>query len=134
MVSEIYRQQLHLYRTRDRSIPDRIVNVAQPHVRPIVRSKAHAPTEFSAKISVSLIGDYASLDRLSWDAYYEGADLSLQADAFRVRTGHYPAVIYADKAYTTRASRSAFWLNRPTARDDDRHRTRTWQKSPLPGF
>jgi IS5 family transposase len=106
VASEVYRQQLHLYRTRDRSIPDRIVSVSQPHVRPIVRGKAGSPTEFGAKISVSLVGDYASLDRVSWDAFYEGADLPLQADSFRTRTGHYPAVIYADKAYTSRANRA----------------------------
>ena len=109
VASDVYRQQLHLYRTRDRSIPDRIVSVSQPHVRPIVRGKASAPTEFGANISVSLIGEYASLDRLSWDAYYEGADLPLQAESFRTRTGHYPAVVYADKAYTTRANRA--WCN-----------------------
>ena len=104
--SEVYRQQLHRYHTKEWSIPDRIVSVSQPHVRPIVRGKASAPTEFGATISVSLIGDYASLDRLSWDAYHEGADLPLQADIYRTRTGHYPAVIYADKAYTTRANRT----------------------------
>ena len=106
VASEVYRQQLHLFSTKEWSIPDRIVSVSQPHVRPIVRGKASAPTEFGAKISVSLIGGYASLDRLSWDAYHEGADLPLQADLYRTRTGHYPAVIYADKAYTTRANRS----------------------------
>jgi len=106
VTSEIYRQQTHLYRSTDRSVPDRIVNVAQPHIRPIVRGKAHAPTEFGAKISVSLVGGFASLDRLSWDAYHEGADLPMQAESFRKRTGHYPAVIYADKAYTSRANRA----------------------------
>ncbi len=65
VTSEVYRQQTHLYRTTDRSVPDRIVSVSQPHIRPIVRGKASAPTEFGAKISVSLVGDCASLDRLS---------------------------------------------------------------------
>lgn len=106
VTSEVYRQQLHRYRTKDRSIPDRIVSVSQPHIRPIVRGKAHAPTEFGAKISVSLVGAGASLDRLSWDPYYEGADVPMQAESFRTRTGHYPAVVYADKAYTTRANRT----------------------------
>lgn len=106
VASEVYRQQTHLYRTKDRSIPDRIVSVSQPHIRPIVRGKAHAPTEFGAKISVSLVGGCASLDRLSWDAYYEGADLCIQVESFRARTGHDPAVVYADKAYTSRANRA----------------------------
>lgn len=106
VTSEVYAQQTHLYRTTDRSVQNRIVSVSQPHIRPIVRGKAHAPTEFGAKISVSLVGKCASLDRLSWDAYYEGADLPMQAESFRTRTGHYPAVVYADKAYTSRANRA----------------------------
>lgn len=106
VAAEVARQQEHLYRSEERSVPDRIVSVSQPHVRPIVRGKAGVPVEFGAKISASWVGGYASLDRLSWDAYHEGQDLPAQAEAYRERTGRYPAVIHADKAYTTRANRS----------------------------
>lgn len=110
VVAEAYRQQDHLYQTGERSVSDRIVNIAQPHVRPIVRGKAGAPCEFGAKISVSLTGGggdgLIALDRLSWDAYHEGADLVAQAEAFRQRTGCYPAAVYADKAYRTKANRA----------------------------
>ncbi|MDA3960180.1 MAG: hypothetical protein PF961_05285 [Planctomycetota bacterium] len=106
VASEVLRQQTELYRTKAWSIPDRIVSVSQPHVRPIVRGKAGVPVEFGAKISASWIHGYACLDRLSWDAYYEGQDLPSQAEAYRSRAGQYPAVIYADKAYTTRANRA----------------------------
>lgn len=107
--SAIYRQQLAMYLSGDHRIDDRIVSISQPHVRPIVRGKAHANTEFGAKISASTYGGMATLDRLSWDAYHEGADLPAQAEAFRARTGSYPTVIHADKAYRTRANRT--WCN-----------------------
>lgn len=106
VATEVYRQQLYLYRSRDWSIADRIVSIAQPHVRPIVRGKAGVPVEFGAKISVSWVEGYASLDHLRWDPYHEGKDLPSQAESYRARTGRYPAVIHADKAYTTRENRA----------------------------
>lgn len=106
VAAEVARQQSHLLRSREWSIPDRIVSVSQPHVRPIVRGKAGVPVEFGAKLSASWIHGYASLDRMSWDAYAEGHDLPMQAEAYRRRAGRYPAVIHADKAYTTRANRA----------------------------
>ena len=103
----VYDQQLLRFETGTTSIPNRIVSIAQPHIRPIVRGKAAAPTEFGAKISASLTGNgLAALDRLEWDAYNECADLTAQAEAYRKRTGHYPKVIYADRIYRTRANRA----------------------------
>lgn len=86
-------------------VDDRIVNLAQPHVRPIIRGKAGNRTEFGAKISVSHIYGYATLDVLSWDASNEAADLPGQAEQYRQRTGFYPRRICADKIYRTRANR-----------------------------
>ena len=105
VAAEVLRQQMYLYRSNARSIPNRIVSVSQPHVRPIVRGKSGVPVEFGAKISASCCDGYALLDRISWEAYHEGQDLPVQAEAYRNRTGRYPAVIHADKAYTTRANR-----------------------------
>ncbi|MCP4747558.1 MAG: hypothetical protein GY874_15675 [Desulfobacteraceae bacterium] len=53
-----------MYEQRINRIDDRIVNIYQPHVRPIKRGKAGAGTEFGAKISVSAIDGYCYLDRL----------------------------------------------------------------------
>lgn len=105
IIQELYRQQLYLYTYTSTRTKDRIVNIAQPHIRPIVRGKAHAPTEFGAKISASIVNGFASLDRLSWDAYNECQDLPAQAELFKQKTGHYPEVILADKIYRTRSNR-----------------------------
>ncbi|MEE4261095.1 MAG: transposase [Desulfobacteraceae bacterium] len=76
-----------------------------PHVRPIKRGKAGAPTEFGAKISVSLIDGFSFVDRISWDAYNESADLMEQIEAYRRRFGCYPQSVHADKIYRTRDNR-----------------------------
>ena len=54
VISELHRQQSILLYSKSRSMPDRIVNLVQRHVRPIVRGKARAAVEFGAKISVSV--------------------------------------------------------------------------------
>jgi len=105
VAAEIDRQQTLMYRERSHRVDERIVNLAQPHVRPIVRGKAGTPVEFGAKISASTAHGFATLDRLSWSAFNESSDLSLQAESYRSRHGHYPATIHADGIYRTRVNR-----------------------------
>jgi hypothetical protein len=57
VVSEIYRQQLSMYKKNANRIEDRIVSINQPHIRPIVRGKAGSSVEFGAKITASYISD-----------------------------------------------------------------------------
>lgn len=107
VIHTLYQQQLTKCETGNYSIPDRIVSISQPHVRPIVRGKTSKPTEFGAKISIShLSTGYVSLDRLSWDAYNEHADLPEQAELYKQRFGHYPESMHADQIYRTKANRA----------------------------
>lgn len=106
VIHTLYDQQLGMYRDRTHRCADRIVSVSQPHVRPIVRGKASQRVEFGAKISASHVDGFILLDRFSWDAYNETGDLPGQAEAFRLRFGHYPESIHADKIYQTRANRA----------------------------
>jgi transposase, IS5 family len=46
--SELHRQESILLYSKTRSMPDRIVNLVQRHLRPIVRGKARAAVEFGA--------------------------------------------------------------------------------------
>lgn len=39
-VHEVYSQQMAMYQTHTRRISDRIVNISQPHIKPIVRGKS----------------------------------------------------------------------------------------------
>lgn len=104
--AEIYRQQLEMWKERKRRVDDRIVSLSQPWVRPIVRGKASAKTEFGAKISVGLAGGYTTLHRLNWDAYNECADLPGQVEAYHALHGYWPKSVHADKIYLTRANRA----------------------------
>lgn len=105
VVSEIYRQQRKMYDEKIHSVSGRIVSLSQPHVRPIVRGKTAAPVEFGAKISVAKVGDFAYLDRQSWDAYNEAHDLPRHVEAYRRRFGTYPETVHADAIYRTRENR-----------------------------
>ena len=60
----IYQQQLGMFIMRKNSCPDRIVSISQPHVRPIVRGKAHKNVEFGSKINVSMIDGFAYIDTI----------------------------------------------------------------------
>lgn len=101
----LYTQQKEMYDNKTNSCKDRIVNIYQPHVRPIVRGKDKNNTEFGAKINVSEVGGFATIDRISWDAYNESTDMELQVENFKKQYGCYPKVLLADKIYLTRENR-----------------------------
>jgi IS5 family transposase len=105
VISEVLRQQQWMYDQRSRRIDDRIVSISQPHVRPIKRGKAGADTEFGAKVSISLVDGVSFVDRISWDNFNEGIDLIGQIESYRIRFGHYPKSVHADKIYRNRDNR-----------------------------
>lgn len=108
VIQHIFNQQMEMYKTKRHSIEDRIVNIYQPYVRPIVRGKEKTKVEFGAKLGVSLQGGYARINTLSWDAYNEGGDLMKQVEAYKETNGYYPEAVIADKIYGTRENRQ--WL------------------------
>lgn len=104
VISELFRQQQWMYQQRQRRIDDRIVSIAQPHVRPIVRGKAGTPVEFGAKIAISCVDGFGFLDHIEWDNFNESTDLKDQIERFKQRFGHYPASVHADQIYRTRTN------------------------------
>ena len=101
-IRTIYAQQKYMYDNHTHSVPDRIVSVSQPFVRPIVRGKAGKPVEFGAKLDVSLVNGWARLEYCSFDAYHEAGNLQDIVERFRAREGRYPKRILADKIYRNR--------------------------------
>ena len=61
-IRTIYEQQKYMYDHRTHSVPDRIVSVSQPFVRPIVRGKAGKPVEFGAKLDISVVDGWTRLE------------------------------------------------------------------------
>jgi transposase, IS5 family len=106
VISELHRQQSILLYSKTRSMPDRIVNLVQRNVRPIVRGKARAAVEFGAKISVSVRNGFAFLHRISWDPYNEAGDLIPQAKKYKQAHGCYPERICADRIYINTKNRN----------------------------
>ena len=102
----IYEQQKYMYDNHTHSVPDRIVSVSQPFVRPIVRGKAGKPVEFGAKLDISVVDGWTRLECCSFDAYNEAGNLQEMAERFREREGHYPSRILADKIYRNRENLS----------------------------
>lgn len=106
VITELFRQQKEMYVKRENSIEDRIVSISQPHVRPIVRGKLAAKTEFGAKISASLSNGFVFMDHLSWDNFNESGDLIDQIEKYKQRFGYFPNSVHADKIYRTKANRA----------------------------
>ena len=104
VIKELVRQQAEMYRNKGRSVPNRIVSIAKPHVRPIARGKARAMYEFGAKISVSMLEGYTRVERLSWDNYNESGDLKPMLEDYKLRHGVFPEVVCADKIYRNRGN------------------------------
>lgn len=104
----VYDQQEQMHRTRSKRIDDRIVNIHQPHVRPIVRGKEKAKVEFGSKLQVSIVKGFMFIDHLCWDAFNEVKYLKTSVENYKNRFGFYPKQVLADQIYCTRENRK--WL------------------------
>jgi hypothetical protein len=96
-------QQQYMYDNKVHSVPNRIVSINQPYIRPIVRGKAKAPVEFVAKLDLSVKErELAKLERLSFDAYNDADVLITAVENYKARTGHYPKRVLVDQIYRNR--------------------------------
>ena len=102
VLRKVYEQQLYMFENNTHSVPDRIVSISQPFIRPIVRGKAKAPVEFGTKLDISVVDGWTRLEYHSFDAYNEAKNLPEMIEAFHNREGHYPERILADKIYRNR--------------------------------
>ena len=71
------RQQKNHFRNNDsrESIPNRIVSLSRPHLRPIVRGKEVKSVEFGAKVNNILVDGISFIEKLSFNAFNEGTRL-----------------------------------------------------------
>ena len=106
LVTTVYEQQRLMFENRTHSIPHRILSLAQPWVRPIVRGKPHAKSEFGAKLHISLVDGYARIERLDFEAYNESEDFWNAVSRYRDRYGCWPERVLADKIYRNRQTLS----------------------------
>ncbi len=102
-------QQRYMYDNKTNRCEDRIVNISQPYVRPILRGKSGKKVEFGIKLGLAQSNGFAKAETLSWDAYNESADLIPHAEAYKELYGYYPELIQVDKIYGTNKNRT--WCN-----------------------
>ena len=106
-IRTLVEQQQYMYENKVHSVPDRIVSISQPYIRPIARGKAKAPVEFGAKLDRSIDENgIARLERLSFDAYNESDVFITAVENYKSRTGHYPERVLVDQIYRNRTNRA----------------------------
>ena len=102
-IRKIYEQQRYMFDNNVHKVADRIVSISQPYVRPVVRGKVSKPTEFGAKLHLSIDEwGFARIEYLSFDAYNEGPMLVQALEAYHYHHGCYPERILVDQIYRTR--------------------------------
>ena len=115
VVKEVVRQQEQMLAAKVHHIENRIVSLHKPQVRPIKRGKLGKETEFGPKASLSHVGCFTFLDRLSSDNYNESGDVALQLANYQERFGVLPKDMVGDRIYGTNANRK--FLNDNQIRD-----------------
>jgi len=105
VIPVVYAQQKEMFANDTHVCADRIVSLAQPHVRPISRGKRPNPTEFGQKLHLSVVDGYTFLEQTSWNNFNEGSDLQAAVDDYLRKFGCYPTAVLADKIYQSRANK-----------------------------
>ena len=77
IITKMYRQQRNHFESKDcrESIPNRIVSISKPYVRPIVRGKEVKSVEFGAKVNNILVDGISFIEKLSFNPFSEGTRL-----------------------------------------------------------
>ncbi len=77
IITRMYRQQKNHFRNKDgrESIPNRIVSLSKPQLRPIVRGKEVKSVEFGANVNNILVDGISLIEKLSFNAFNEGPRL-----------------------------------------------------------
>lgn len=102
VLKEVYKQQKQMYDKKEHKVEKHIVSVHRPWIRPIVRGKLTANTEFGAKLALSMENGYARIEKLSWDAFNESGTLIESCERYKERNGVYPDRVLTDKIYRNR--------------------------------
>ena len=102
-IRELYEQQKYMFNNHTHTVNNRIVSISQPYVRPVVRGKAHNPTEFGAKLHLSIDErGFARIEYLAFEPFNEGPMLIPALEAYKYRNGNYPNRVLVDQIYRTR--------------------------------
>jgi len=104
-IKVLYNQQKEMYDGRTHKVEERIVSIAQPWLRPIVRGKANAAVEFGAKVATARIGGFSFMMHMDYENFPEAQYLEKSAEEYRRIFGFYPKTIIGDRVYGNRNNR-----------------------------
>jgi hypothetical protein len=74
-ITKVKEQQWQLHFGKQATVPNRIVSLHKPYVRPIVRGKEVKPVEFGAKVNMLLVDGISFIEHFSYDNFNEGTRL-----------------------------------------------------------
>lgn len=113
-ITRVYRQQKNHFKSGDsrESIPNRIVSVSKPYIRPIVRGKETKTVEFGAKCNNILIDGISFIEKLSFNAFNEGTRLKHCVSLSEKLTGVPVKKIGGDQGYSGNDNRTFCKENR----------------------
>lgn len=74
-ITKVKAQQWKLHFGKEATVPDRIVSLHKPYVRPIVRGKEVKSVEFGAKVNMLLVDGISFIEHLSYNNFNEGTRL-----------------------------------------------------------
>lgn len=103
-IGKIYVQQSYHFEHPEQSIPQRIVSLYKPYLRPIVRGKENKRVEFGAKVNTWQVDGLNFLEYLSFKAFNEGTRLK-KGVVFHHRNFGKLRQLGADQIYATNANR-----------------------------
>lgn len=104
-VKQLYAQQQQMHKSRRKSVPERIVSLHKPYVRPIKTGKERKPTEFGPKLSLTHVDGYLLTDHVSFESYHEGTRLVDSVELFEKRFGKKPNYLAADQSFGSQQNR-----------------------------
>jgi hypothetical protein len=105
LIQKVYDQQLFHYENPGESVPNRIVSLYKPYLRPIVRGKSSKGVEFGTKVNTWQVDGINFIEHLSFNPFHEGIRLK-QGIAFHTKHFGKPSQIAADRIYATNENRS----------------------------
>ena len=104
VINKLKEQQWQLCFGKQARVPDRIVSLHKPYVRPIIRGKEAKPVEFGAKVNMLQVDGISFIEHLSYDNFNEGTRLQ---STVHLQQRYFGAChqMGADAIYATNANR-----------------------------
>lgn len=103
-IKQVYNQQEQIYTRPGSKVKDRIVSLAKPYVRPIIRGKENKDVEFGMKVHMNQVGGVNVIEYASFSNFNESTRLKISILKSKIRFGKCTHIA-ADRIYPTNKNR-----------------------------